>query len=867
MNKIIIIDGNSLLFRAFYATFNTNKEILMHTKDNVPTNAIFAFSNMITSLLNTLNKDDAIFVGFDKGKHTFRHQKFKEYKANRIKTPEELLIQMPIAREFLTSINVKYLEDDNLEADDICGIVAKEAEKQGYKVLIYTSDKDYLQLINDNITIKLIRKGLKDIVDMTPTTFKDNYGFDPIQILDYKGLRGDSSDNLKGIPGIGDKTATNLIINYGSLENILEHKDEQSKKIKENLTEYAELGLTCKELAKLCLDYPLKFDLKEFVYRGYKFNNINEFSNHYEFKNLVNKLPMKFRLSEESALKNLQIQKVNDIPSLFPKDIGISIDFPKGNYHYSNIYGIAVSFEENTYYIEAKNIKKATNLLNLLKDENIKKYCFDFKATKYLLNNIEIELNGPFFDILLATYLLQSSIKNDPIDVFSYYNLDFSPFLNKEILLFEVGNVNLSSYISYYSLNLYPQIKESLISQNQYDLLTEIELPLANCLEEMEKEGFPISIQDLAYFRDYFFNLMEEAKRNVYRYAGHDFNINSTKELSNVLYNELKLKDNKKHSTSVEYLNELKDTHPIINQILEYRKYSKLISTYIDGIIPHIGEDRKIHATFNQTQTQTGRLSSSEPNLQNISVRNEDTKMIRKCFYYEDPSLNILSLDYSQIELRVLASLSTCKAMIDVFNSDEDIHSTTAKLIFSLNREPTDEERRKAKAVNFGIVYGISDYGLSEQLSISFSEAKEIIKAFNNKFPEIKAYLNNVVEETKQKGYSTTIFNRRRYFPEFNSTNYALREFAKRAAMNAPIQGSAADIIKIATIKVNKILKENNFKAKIINQIHDELILKVSDDEKDKVLEIVKKTMENCVNLKVKLKVNGGYAKTWFDAK
>ncbi len=867
MSKIVIIDGNSLLFRAFYATLpRDEKTTIMQNKEGIPTNAIFGFANMMTKLISSLNKDDAIFVAFDKGKHTFRHKQFPDYKANRNATPTELLTQLPIARELLDCLNITYYEDDNIEADDIAGIVAKKSEKEGYKVVIYTSDKDYLQLIDDNITVRLIKQGLNNIQEMTPTTFKDVWGFEPIQIIDYKGLMGDSSDNLKGIPKVGDKTAKTLIQKYGTLENILANAESQTNALKNNLLTYAEQGKMCKALATIQIDYPLDIDINSLKYKGYDFNKISSFANHYEFKNLVNKLPKDKRFVNTLA-KKVEYKEIDDLPTNNIKEIGIDIDIENINYHDATLYGVAVTIDSTTFYIEKDKLKNATNLKDVLANKDVKKYCYDYKKIKCVLNNNNIIIDGLYFDLLLGTYILEPSVKNDINQVLAFYDIDINYCFNKEMALFEEGNKDLCSATSYFSYWLYENIKNKLAEVNQLDLLNNIELPLEDVLADIEIEGFPINKGKLLEFKEIYEDKISIIKQNIFALIGHEFNINSTKELANVLYNELNLKDNKKHSTSVEYLLELKDEHPVIDLILQYRKYSKMLSTYIDGLLPFIKNDNKIHATFNQAITQTGRLSSSEPNLQNISIRDEESKQIRQCFYYDDPTLNILSLDYSQIELRILASLSNCEALINAFNNDEDIHSLTAKKIFNIDREPTSLERRKAKAVNFGIVYGISDWGLSEQLNISVPEAKQIISSFNTNFPEVKKYLNQTIESASKLGYSTTIFNRRRYINEFNSNVYAIREFAKRAAMNAPIQGSAADLIKIAMINVNKALKENNLKAKIISQIHDELLIKVSDDEKDKVLQLVKDIMENCVKLNVKLKVDGGYAKTWFDAK
>ena len=865
MNKIIVIDGNSLLFRAYYATYNPDSSLLMHTKEGIPTNAIFAFSNMLTSLLSSLNKEDGIFVAFDKGKHTFRHQKYEEYKANRAPTPKDLLEQMPIARELLDCLNIKYYEDDNIEADDIAGIVAKNASKEGYKVYIYTSDKDYLQLISENITVKLIKRGLKDIVEYTPSSFKEEWGFNPINIIDYKGLMGDPSDNLKGIPKVGDKTAKQLIIKYGTLEEILIHKDECSKSLKENLTNYASRGKLCKELATINLDYEIPVTTNETIYLGYDFNKISTFASKYEFKNLINKLPTKLK-KEQVNDEKVEFEIVSSLPTINIKEIGFSVDIGYENYHKAKLYGIAFTINNKNYYIEENNIKDNIAIKELLENKEIKKYCYDFKLNRCVLKNYGINVEGLFFDLLLGSYLVEPTIKNDIVSCLAYFKIDASYCLNSESL-FDESNKEKTVIQSYYSLKLYDHIKELLEKVNQLDLLNNIELPLSIVLSDIEIEGFPLNKESLLKYGEEIKGKLNEIKKDIYFYATHEFNINSPKELANVLYNELGLKDNKKHSTSVEYLVELKKDHPIIECILMYRKYSKILSTYVVGFIPYIENDNKIHATFNQALTTTGRLSSSEPNLQNISIRDEEGKLVRRCFFYDDPTLNILSLDYSQIELRILASLSNCTTLIDAFNNDVDIHSLTAKKIFKLDREPTSAERRKAKAVNFGIVYGISDFGLSEQIDVSIKEAREIIMSFYESFPEIKDYLQSSVQQAMNNGYTTTLFNRRRYLNEFNSSDYKVREFAKRASMNAPIQGSAADLIKIAMINVASSLKEHHYEAKIISQIHDELLIKVNDKEKEEVYKLVKNIMENSIKLNVKLKVDGGYAKTWFDAK
>lgn len=864
MSKIIVIDGNSLLFRAFYATYYDPSNI-MRTKSGQATNAIFAFSNMITSLLTNLKKGDGIFVGFDAGKHTFRHQEYKDYKANRPELPKDLITQFPIARELLDKLNIVHYECDNLEADDICGIIANKAQKEGYKVYIYTSDKDYLQLIDENITIELIKKGLKDIKEMTPQTFKEEWGFEPIQITDYKGLRGDDSDNLKGIPGVGDKTAKQLISQFGDLESIIQNADTKTK-VGRNIIEFQDNGRMCKHLAIIAKDQEIPIGVNETIYNGYKFNSVSEFANKYEFKSLVSKLPKLFK-QEERHNEKVDFCEVFDSNGInFDDKIGIDVDIENVNYHDAVFNGLAFTTSSKTYYISKANLLKDEKLLSILKNPDIKKFAFDFKKVRYVLTKNNIEVNGLFFDLILASYLIDSSIKNDIESVLNYYSIDISYATTKN-LLFDDSTKQISIATSFYSIGLFEEIKEKLLARNQYELLVNIEQPLTIVLCDMELEGFPLDKETLLSFKTIYQEKLDILTKEIHLLAGEEFNINSPKQVSHILFEKLNLKSNRKGSTSVEFLEMIKNEHPIISKILEYRKYAKIISTYVDGLIPFIHDDGKVHSTFNQALTTTGRLSSSEPNLQNISTRDEEGKQIRKAFFYKDPTLSILSLDYSQIELRILAHLSDAKSMIEFFNNDEDVHASTAIKIFNLDREPTSAERRRAKTVNFGIVYGISDYGLSEQLDCPISEAKEIIKNFYQAFPEIKKFLNHLIDDATEKGYAETMFHRRRYLPELQSSQYQVREFAKRAAMNAPIQGSAADLMKVSMIQVYNAIKEKGFKSKIVSQIHDELIFKVYEDEKEEFYKTVKEIMENSVKLKVKLKVDGGYARDWFSAK
>lgn len=864
MGKTYIIDGNSLLFRAYYATAYGENPIIMRSKDGTPTNAIFAFSNMINKIITSFKGGEKLFVGFDTGKKTFRHEEDENYKANRKPAPKELITQMPIAREMLAALNIFTYEQDGIEGDDVCGTMAKMASKNGDEVIVFTSDRDFLQLIDENITIRILKKGLSDVMDVNPSVMQELYGFSPKQIVDYKGLRGDSSDNLPGIPGIGEKTAIKLIKDYGSFDEIVKQAPLMKSKIGKNIIDNEKLGRLCLHLAEIRTNEILPFGVEDIVYRGYDFEKINAFCQKYELRQLLNKLPTKLKLvnDENIDVEPTLLTSLNGID--FSSNVGIYFDSEEGNYHLSEVYGLSIATKNANYYIKKENFSDE-GLRVLLSNKSIAKYCFDSKATIVIANRFSLILEGVGFDLLLGSYLLDSSLKTSVESVMNYFGIDVSS-TNSGDLLSKTSNMTRSAKIAYYSLKLQKKVFDELQKHDEEKLYKTIELPLAGVLAKMEIEGFPIDIQVLNQIGDNFKSKLNVLTQEIHDLAGENFNIASPKQVSDILFNKLKLGD-AKSGTSVEVLNSLKGTNPIVDKILEYRKYAKLVTTYVDALGGHVFADGKIHAMFNQAETTTGRLSSSEPNLQNISVRDEEGKLIRKAFYYKDENYEILSLDYSQIELRILASLSHCKALIDIFNENKDIHSATAKKVFHLDEDPTSLQRRKAKAVNFGIVYGISDWGLSEQLDIPVFEAKNIINAFYNAYPEVGEYLQNSVFEATKNGFVTTLLGRRRYLREINDTNYQTREFAKRAAMNAPIQGTAADLIKLAMVEVDEALAKNNYKTKIICQIHDELLFKVPLDEKEVILPLVKQIMEHAFNLDVNLSVDGGYGRSWYDAK
>ena len=865
MSKIVIIDGNSLLFRAYFATAYPGVEI-MRSQDGTPTNAIFAFSNMINKILSSLKEGESIFVAFDAGKHNFRHDQLETYKANRKPAPEDLVKQFPIVREFLKALNIYQFEEVGFEGDDIAGTVARLAEKEGYDVNLYTSDRDFLQLVTDKIHVNIIRKGLSDVVEMTPDLVKETFGFEPLKIIDYKGLRGDASDNLPGIPGVGEKTAVKLIEEYGDFDNIIAHADEIKGKLGETIKANQEMGRISRDLAIIQTDIELPFDIKDTEYQGYDFQTINEFCQKYGLKQFINKIQPKWKRKDLSSIE-ITVDTVSSLKDVaIPKEIGIALDYEDDNYTLGLVYGVAFSINDKNYYITIDDLKNDSTALEILANKDIRKYCYDYKAIKVALDKNGIKINGIYFDLLIASYLVDSSLKNNPEIVMNIYGVDLGSN-DEEVSLFSKEKPQFTAKMAFFARKLKDKVFSELEKIDAVKLYETLELPLIDTLADMEIEGFPLDGQKLDEFGDVYKEKEEKLAEEIYEMAGERFNLASPKQIGDVLFNKMGLSSNRKLSTSVENLKDIADEHPIVNKILEYRKYFKLVSTYVEGLKAHIHSDGKIHAKFNQALTTTGRLSSSEPNLQNISVRDEEGKQIRKAFYYPEDDIEILSLDYSQIELRVLASLSGCKALQEIFLSGEDIHAATAKKVFKLQDEPTSLERRKAKTVNFGIVYGISDWGLAEQLEISPKEAKSIITSFYQTFPEISTFFQNIIDDATKNGYVTTLLGRRRYLREIHDSNYQVREFAKRAAMNAPIQGTAADLIKLAMISTAKALRDGGFKSKIVLQIHDELIVKVYKEEKEAVYNLVKSVMENAMKLDVPLEVDGGFGKDWYDAK
>ena len=846
MKKVLLIDGNSLLFRAYYATSYTGN--IMQTKSGVYTNAIFAFSNMLNKVM-TLSNPDYALVAFDTDKKTFRHKEYSEYKSGRKPAPSELVMQFPLAREMIEKMGIVWYELEGYEADDIVGTLAKEASKKGYKVDIFSSDRDLLQLVDNNISLNVPKKGISEIDIVTPDNIKEFYGIRADQVVDYKGLRGDDSDNIKGIAGVGEKTATKLLEDYDSIEGIYNNIDSIKGKLKEKLLEGKQDALNSKKLATIYTSVPLSFTIEECILTN-RNQELIEFYQTYEMFSLMKRVNVDKKEEFLYEIKeSLDEEFLNETLMIFP-------NFDIANYHKAELNGIAFSNGKKNVYLTMENIIKSNALQYLISDR--KKVVYDLKALNIaFIKRGYNSLQG--LDFKIACNLIDCNLKEDIDSIFNHHGF-ILPSLKED-------KINYCCYISNCMSSIFPVLIKKLKEYDLESLYYDLELPLVEVLTTIEDNGVMINKEKLEELGvEYRFKL-NNLEDEIFHLANKEFNISSPKQVAELLFDDLGLRQNKKRSTSSDELEKLVNDHPIVSLILLYRKYAKLLSTYIEGLQNYIYEDGYIHAIFNQTQTQTGRLSSSEPNMQNISVRDEESKYIRKAFYSRFENGSILSIDYSQVELRVLASLSGDQTLIDSFQRGEDIHTATAAAIFSLPKEMiTEDLRRKAKAINFGIVYGISDWGLSEQVGITPKEAKIFIEKYFQTYPKIKEYLDSIIENCKNNGYVTTLYKRRREVKEINSTSYMEREFGKRIAMNTPIQGTSADIIKIAMIKIHDYIKLNKCKSKMIMQIHDELVFDLAPNE-EYLIEVFKNIMEEASDLKVRLVASYGIGKDWYLAK
>ncbi len=855
--KFMIIDGNSLLFRTFYGTFRGDSTSIMRAKNGVATNAIYALANIITRIAES-DRPDYALVAFDSEEKTFRHQQFPAYKAGRKETPVDLLAQFPLAEEFLTAMGFSICKCPGYEADDIVGSMAKLASKHGFAVEIFSGDRDLLQLIDDNVVVKLTKKGFSELVVMDKQSLHDEMGISPAMITDLKGLMGDASDNIPGIAGIGEKTALKLLHEYGSLEQVL--AADITGKIGEKIKAGKSIATMSKQLATIYKDMEFSEGLDYYIYRGIDLEKVRDFYAKYDLVSLLKKLP-------ESQI-DLNFDFVKQIPAtMLNGKCAIIMEMMEDNYHIGNLIGLGVANAKQSVFIATEDLLVDQAFLTYLKDETHPKIGYDIKRTLVALNHHNIVVNNFNFDLALASYLMDPILKDDPASVYHMHGKNI-PFIENVYVRkhYELDHVaNYACIKASYLFEIEEQVKAKLSKYHLDKLYYEVELPLVFVLAKMEINGVKIDKEFLHKKSEDVAKLLQKLESQIYELAGQHFNINSPSQLAEILFDKLGLKTNKKRSTSAEILTGLLQEHPIITLLLDYRRYAKLQSTYLLGLQDYILADGKIHTIYNQMLTQTGRLSSKYPNLQNITIRDPELKEVRKAFIAAKEGSYIASFDYSQIELRVLAHLANSASMIKAFEQGEDIHSETAALIFNVPlSQVTKAMRREAKVVNFGIVYGMSDWGLASELGIGVSEANDFITRYFSFFPEIKAYLNKSVEDCCQDGYVKTILGRYRYVREINDNNRNVRDFGKRIAMNTPIQGSAADIIKLAMIKVAHALQTKGFQTKMILQIHDELVFDVPYSELMTVIPLIENCMTQAIQLKVKLKVDCDYGYNWW---
>ncbi|MCR8746484.1 DNA polymerase I [Romboutsia lituseburensis] len=879
--KLVIIDGNSIINRAFYALPE------MSNKDGLKTNAIYGFTTMLFKIIDTY-KPTHISVAFDRKSPTFRHIEFEEYKAGRKKMPDELKVQFEPLKELLDKIKINRLELDGYEADDIIGTVSKLGEENGYKVYIVTGDKDAIQLASDKTTTLITKKGIGEVEEYDFEAVIDKYEMTPTQFIDLKGLMGDKSDNIPGIPGVGEKTGIKLIKEYSSIEGIIENIENLKGSIKKKVEENKDLALKSKMLATIVRDVPVDVKLEDLKYGDFDPNSVVEYFKYLGFTSLIPRI-IEIDNKEEidSNSYSFSIKKLEDIESFIKevsdkKEILIKTVRKEGNILEKNILYMFVSTDgSNIYYIEEDSI---SILEEILSSEEIKKFGYNLKDDYIALKSYDIKLENMYFDITIAEYLIDSmsstsyecsaiamkyltkrvksseELLGKGVKAKKYQDLEFDE-LSKHIsqILTTVNDVN--------------PIMESNLKEMEMDgLFYHIEMPLVEVLGDMEYEGVRVDKEKLSELGTEFKEVIKKLEKEIYDIAGEEFNINSPKQLGVILFEKLGLPVIKKtktgYSTNADVLEKLKSQSPIIDKITEYRQIVKLNSTYVEGLLNIINPiSNRIHSSFNQTITTTGRISSTEPNLQNIPVKLEMGRNIRKVFI-ADENCKLVDADYSQVELRVLAQMSQDENMIDAFKHNEDIHTKTASQVFGVDvKDVTSELRSAAKAINFGIVYGKSDFGLADDLNIPVKQAKEYIEGYFEKYDKIKNYMDQTIEKATEDGYVTTLFNRRRYIPEIKSSNFMERNRGKRFAMNAPIQGSAADIIKIAMVNVYKKLEEKKLKSKLILQVHDELIVESVKEELDIVKKIVRDEMENAVLMDVHLDVDLNIGDSWYETK
>lgn len=870
MKKLVAIDGNSIMNRAFYGIMNSR---LLVTTDGTYTNAIYGFLSILFKLLND-EKPDYVCVTFDLKAPTFRHIKYDGYKATRKGMPDELRVQMPIIKEVLRAMNIPILELEGYEADDILGTLAKYGDEHDIQVLLLTGDRDSLQLVSNNVTVRIptTKMGTTESTDYTPEIVREKYGIEPIQFIQIKGLMGDTSDNIPGVPGVGEKTAFGLITRYHDIDTIYnaldsgEELDGVKGKLKEKLIENKDLAYLSKDLGTIFKEVPIEINLNELARKDFNKEQLYDLFLKLQFRNFIEKLGLnsvKNEMEAEVIDTKLEIKNMSDL------DMNVS----EIAYYLSD--GLAVFDGENVFYTN-----EVTNeLLKNIFEGSALKIGFEEKETYLKLKRQGIEPKNMMFDLSIASYVLNPSKDSYKLNDMILEELGVmvdEEQKEEQIMLsgFEQKAKDNKEQSAKYARYIYMcknKLTDKLKEKEQYKLFNEIEMPLVRVLAEMEYKGVLVDKKMLEEYSLSLGKKVDALVKEICDLAGEEFNVNSTKQLGVILFEKLSLPVIKKtksgYSTDVDALEKLKNEHPIIEKILEYRTLNKLKATYVDGMLPLInGETKRIHANFKQTVTATGRISCTEPNLQNIPIRTELGRELRKIFIAPE-GCSFIDADYSQIELRVLAHISGDETMIEAFKNGEDIHAITASQVFGIPlEEVTKQMRSEAKAVNFGIVYGISDFGLASNIGINRKKAKIYIEKYFEKYPNIKKYMDSEKEKCKELGYVETLWGRRRYVPEIKSNNFNVRQFGERVAMNAPIQGTAADIIKIAMVNVFDELKKNNLKSKLILQVHDELVIEAPDDEVETAKEILVNCMENVIKLKLPLKAEAQVGKNWYEA-
>ncbi|KRM13246.1 DNA polymerase I [Paucilactobacillus suebicus] len=885
--QLLLIDGNSVAFRAFFALHSQLGKFT--NKNGLHTTAIYGFNLMLDHILKEVHPDAAL-VAFDAGKTTFRTKMFDDYKGGRDKTPEELSEQMPYLKELIKAYGMHSYELPNYEADDIIGTLAKQGGEQGYLTTVVTGDRDLTQLASATTTVSVTHKGVTEVEHYTPEHVSEKLGITPSQIIDMKGLMGDTSDNYPGVSKVGEKTAIKLIKQFDSIENLYENLDElKPSKMKEHLIEDHDKAVLSKQLATINQEAPIEVNVDEIQYSGPQTDELIKFYQEMGFNSFLSKMggaQTELDLSDPEikkikcdVLNKDNLEKVNTLKD----NISFYLEMPDENYHTSTFAGFAIGDGSNWLVSRDVDLLNESPLKELLQSQTVGKNVFNAKAMQVGLNRLGIKLDKIDFDLLLVSYLLDTNDNSNDLGELAHQHDYFDVATDETVYgkgakraipddddLFFDHIANKARAI--YSLKepLFKRLEEN----EQTDLYTDIELPLSSVLAHMEIEGVKVNIDSLKNMGSQLTERLSELEQTIYQEAGEEFNINSPKQLGKILFEEMKLPVIKKtktgYSTAVDVLEKLRADAPIVDNILTYRQISKLQSTYIEGLLKVVhSDDQKIHTRYLQTLTQTGRLSSVDPNLQNIPIRLEEGRKIRHAFIPSHDNWEIFSSDYSQIELRVLAHVTGDHNLQEAFIEGQDIHASTARRIFKLepDAEVDRNMRRQAKAVNFGIVYGISDYGLSQNIGISRKQAKQFIQTYFEEFPGVKKYIDDIVESAHKRGYVETLTHRRRYLPDINSKNFNQRSFAERTAMNTPIQGSAADIIKIAMIQMESALKKQGLKAKMLLQIHDELVFEAPEEEIPVLEKLVPKVMDSAVSLDVPLKVESAHGKTWYEAK